>query len=162
MNIKKIRAVAKNENDYKSMLKLLSDIPLFSRDENEVVLELLDLYQNNPNNRDYYFFATEEEMGNFSSFICFGSTPMTSGTYDLYWLGTSQKYEKQGLARSLVDFMISYLREHQGRIIRVETASKEAYSGTQAFYQRLNFKEEARLRDFYAPGDDLMMFTYHV
>ncbi len=156
----KIRAVQKT--DFKSMLTLLKEIPLFTKDETDVVLELLDIYLNNKNNKDYLFFVTEEENHDLGSFICFGPTAMTDGTYDLYWIGTSNRYEKRGLAKQLVNYMIDYLRERKGRIIRVETASKDSYSGTKAFYDRINFKEEARLADFYAPGDDLIMFTYRV
>ena len=156
----KIKALQKT--DLESMLALLKGIPLFTKDETEVVLELLDIYLNDNKNKDYLFFATEEDNKDLSSFICFGPTPMTDGTYDLYWIGTNQNYEKRALAKQLVNHMIDYLKERNGRIIRVETASKDSYSGTKAFYERINFKEEARIRDFYAVGDDLIMFTYRV
>ena len=51
------------------------------------------------------------------------------------------------------------LLEEQGRLIRVETSSTEAYGPTHGFYERTHFREEARLRDFYKPGDDLIILT---
>lgn len=158
--MKIIRALVKS--DFESMLKLLKGIPLFVQDELDVVLELADLYLNDTKNNDYLFFVTEESNKELSSFICFGPTPMTIGTYDLYWIGTKQGFEKKGLAKNLINFMIDYLKQNDGRLIRVETAGKDSYNGTQLFYEKINFNEEARIRDFYANGDDLIIFTYRV
>ena len=111
---------------------------------------------------DYLVYATLEEDGSFSSFICFGPTPMTSGTFDLYWIGTAQGQEKKGRAKSLVAFMLQQLRLQQGRLVRIETSSKDTYQGTLAFYQRLQFEQVAMIKDFYAQGDHLVIFICKV
>jgi ribosomal protein S18 acetylase RimI-like enzyme len=50
------------------------------------------------------------------------------------------------------------MRGQGGRQIRIETASKESYAATGGFYERLGFRVDGRLRDFYAEGDDLLIF----
>lgn len=156
----KIRPVLKSERN--QMLDLFNSITLFKRDEVDVIVELLDIYLDKLGKEnvvnDYLFFVTE----NFSSFICFGPTPMTIGTYDLYWLGTNPHFEKQGLAKALVNFMVNFLKERGSHLIRVETSSQDSYGGTVAFYNRLKFFEEARIKDFYKVGDDLIIYTYRV
>jgi hypothetical protein len=41
----------------------------------------------------------------------------------------------------------------------VETSSRSDYTATRAFYERRGYREAARVRDFYAPGDDRIIFV---
>jgi ribosomal protein S18 acetylase RimI-like enzyme len=49
--------------------------------------------------------------------------------------------------------------EHSGRLLAVETSSKESYERTIAFYRRLGYEEVSRIRDFYDVGDDRLIFV---
>ena len=51
------------------------------------------------------------------------------------------------------------LGENAGRLLVVETSGRAAYAPTRAFYARRGYTEVARVRDFYAPGDDRIVFT---
>ncbi len=144
------------------MTKLLEAITIFTEDEVEVVNELLDTYLFNENQKDYLFFATREYDDSLSSFICYGPTPMTKNTFDLYWLGTHPNQRGKGLAHGLIRHMKNYMNEQKARLIRVETSSKELYAETQAFYDRLKFKEAARITDFYQDGDDLITYIMNI
>ncbi len=44
------------------------------------------------------------------------------------------------------------------RMLVVETLSRSDYAATRAFYERRGYDETARVRDFYAPGDDRIIF----
>ena len=48
--------------------------------------------------------------------------------------------------------------EMNGRLLVVETSSKESYAGTVEFYRRLGYEETSRIRDFYDVGDDKIDF----
>jgi ribosomal protein S18 acetylase RimI-like enzyme len=152
--------------DEKKILALFESVALFSKEEQEVLRELLsvqlaDLRQEKSTS-EYNFIVTEEDQGTdggvLSSFLCYGATPMTSGTYDLYWIGTGTRYERQGKAQSLLLHLMTVLKEQQGRLVRIETSGKEAYEGTVRFYQKMRFFEEARIKDFYSEGDDLIVY----
>ena len=41
----------------------------------------------------------------------------------------------------------------------VETASKESYAATRAFYERIGYVEVARTPDFYKDGDDRVVYS---
>jgi hypothetical protein len=41
----------------------------------------------------------------------------------------------------------------------VETSSRSVYAPTRGFYGRRGYTEAARVREFYAPGDDRIILT---
>jgi hypothetical protein len=45
------------------------------------------------------------------------------------------------------------------RLIIIETAGRTDYSGTRAFYQARGYSPVAVIPDFYAPGDDQVVFV---
>ena len=50
------------------------------------------------------------------------------------------------------------LRARGGRLLLVETSSLPQYDRTRAFYVKCGYEEEARVRDYWAVGDDLVVF----
>jgi hypothetical protein len=50
------------------------------------------------------------------------------------------------------------MRERGGRHCYVETSGRRDYAPTRAFYKRSGYTAEAWLADFYAPGDDKLIF----
>jgi ribosomal protein S18 acetylase RimI-like enzyme len=98
-----------------------------------------------------------DQDGQPVGYICFGPTPMTQGTFDLYWIATDPGVRGQGVGSSLIAAMENELRARNGRLVRVETSATDDYGPTRGFYQRANYREEARVRDFYRPGDDLVI-----
>jgi ribosomal protein S18 acetylase RimI-like enzyme len=91
--------------------------------------------------------------------IAYGETPMTSGTYDLYWIACDPPRQRGGVGTALLSAMEADLRRRGGRLIRVETSGTAPYQATRAFYERSRFRETARIPEFYRPGDDLVVFT---
>ena len=92
-------------------------------------------------------------------YVCYGPTPMTEGTSDLYWIASDPEVRGQGVGATLVSAMEGDLRRRGRPIVRVETSAMEAYGPTRGFYASMNYKEEARFRDFYKPGDDLIILS---
>lgn len=54
------------------------------------------------------------------------------------------------------------VRENMGRLIAIETSSKDKYAPTRHFYQRLGYLENARIRDFYRSSDDLRIYCKYL
>ncbi len=120
-------------------------------------LELIDASLQ-PTNADYLVRVAVRGDA-VVGYICFGPTPMTDGTYDLYWIASDPAVRGQGVGAALISAMEGDLRKRQGRAIRVETSAMEAYGPTRGFYAAMLYKEEARFRDFYKPGDDLIILA---
>lgn len=138
--------------------ELLNSISLFTEEEKSILEELQDVFFHKQNQNDYEFYVSIID-NDFTGFICFGPTPMTKGTYDLYWIGTHDKHQRKGIAKGLINFMREALINRGGRKIRIETSSKDSYEGTLAFYRGLEFKEEGIIKNFYDENDHLIIFT---
>lgn len=90
-------------------------------------------------------------------YICYGPTPMTQTTWDLYWVATDPDRRGQGIGGALCAAMESELRGLGGRLVRVETSTEDGYGAAHRFYQRHGYPEVCRVADFYKPGDDLIL-----
>ncbi|WNG34144.1 GNAT family N-acetyltransferase [Archangium minus] len=143
--------------DREPLASLIRRIETFSPEEVECAIELVDLALQ-PNNRDYKILVADRD-GKLVGYVCYGPTPMTEGTYDLYWIASDPTVRGQGIGASLVAGMEADLRRQKGRLIRVETSATEAYGPTRGFYASMKYMEEARIREFYKAGDDLIILS---
>jgi ribosomal protein S18 acetylase RimI-like enzyme len=50
------------------------------------------------------------------------------------------------------------LEARGGRVLLVETSGLEKFARTRAFYRFIGYDEEARIREFYAAGEDKVVF----
>ena len=145
------------------LAELLVDTGAFHADEVEVALSLFDLTHGggagaNDAPIDYEFvgaFEGDQLVG----YACFGPTPATEGTYDLYWLAVDPAVQGRGIGRALVRDVEEKLIGRGGRLLVVETSSRADYASTRQFYVRSGYTEAARVRDFYAPADDRILLT---
>ncbi|MCP3104048.1 GNAT family N-acetyltransferase [Myxococcus sp. K15C18031901] len=143
--------------DREPLAALIRKIETFSPQEVEVAIELAGITLT-PGNTDYAILVADRG-GELVGYICYGPTPMTEDTYDLYWIASSPEVRGQGVGAALVSAMEGDLRRRNGRLIRVETSATEAYGPTRGFYASMKYGEEARIRDFYKVGDDLIILT---
>jgi len=140
------------------ILAAIRDTGMFTDAEHDVALELIDIFLNKKDQKDYIIHVAECE-GVACGYVCFGPTPATEGTFDLYWIAVSPKLHNLGIGRRLLRFTESEVARLGGRLLIIETSSQEKYAPTQAFYMRNNYALEARIKDFYKHGDDRLIFT---
>ena len=145
---------------------LLARTREFTADEVEVALELIDAAL--AGSRDYRFLVDVEDgaPGNQAltprGYVCFGRTPMTAGTCDLYWIAVDPACKGRGVGRGLVTAMEEELAREGAYLVRVETAGAPGYAATRAFYDRIGYEVVARIRDFYARGNDLVIYGHYL
>ncbi len=92
-------------------------------------------------------------------YACFGATPMTEATFDLYWLVVGEAARGKGVGGALVAAVADELKQRGGRIIRVETSSLEGQGGARRFYEKTGFRLAGAIPDFYRQGDDLLVYA---
>ncbi len=112
-----------------------------------------------PASSDYFFlgaFTPEEELAGFA---CYGPTPGTDRTFDLYWIAVHPAAQRTGSGTILLNEVERRLKGLNARMVVVETSSRSDYKNTRGFYLRRGYVEAARARDFYAPADDRITFT---
>jgi ribosomal protein S18 acetylase RimI-like enzyme len=119
-------------------------------------LELLAAVLDPPEGNTYEARIAVDGADHPIAYGCFGLTPMTDGTYDLYWLVTAAEQRGQGVGAALLGHIEGELRERGARTVRIETSSLEGAGGARRFYLRAGYEEVGLIRDFYRPGDDLV------
>lgn len=135
---------------------------MFSRDEIDCALSLVDESFADPTQPDPYRFlvaADASDDARVLGYACFGTTPLTKGTCDLYWIAVDPALHGGGIGRLLIDGVERVLRADGQHQIVVETSSRTDYDATRAFYLRVGYVEEARVRDFYGRGDDKVFYV---
>jgi len=148
-------------DDRAALERMLASIEQFKPDEVAVALELVDASLHDAAGSGYEcLVALDGSAGadRLAGYICVGPTPMTEATWDLYWIAVDPGCQGRGIGRQLYAAFAERALARGARQVRIETSSKESYAATGGFYERLNFSIDGRLRDFYADGDDLLIF----
>ena len=127
-----------------------------------MAVELIDETLQNRERSTYRFIVAleegEEDEKAYFGYVCFGPTPMTRHTYDLYWIVVDPDQRGKGIGRELMRALTATLAHNGGRILRVETSSSEMYRSAKGFYKRAGFVEGGRIPNFYKDHDDLIIY----
>ena len=83
---------------------------------------------------------------------------MTEGTYNLYLIAISKNLQGKGIGSEMMTYVENLLKENGHRILLVETSGLPEYELTRKFYDKLGYKREAVIRDFYQKGEDKIVF----
>ncbi len=121
-----------------------------------VAEELIDSYLDDPSGSGYNILVAE--VGStVVGYICYGPTPLTEGTWDIYWLAVSQQKRGQGIGTALMKSAEEEMIGAKGRLSIIETSSTPAYEKTRNFHLERGYDIVARIPDFYAPDDDKLI-----
>ena len=145
-------------SDRRQLEQILISCNAFTSAEVACALELLDSVLDNPDQQDYEVIVAEV-AGQVAGYVLFGAVPLTQGNYDLYWIATDPELQGQGFGRRLMAETEGRLRARGARMLCLETSSQEFYQRTRRFYEQGGYQEEARIRDFYRPGDDRITYV---
>jgi ribosomal protein S18 acetylase RimI-like enzyme len=145
------------EDDKPGLMNILRHTPEFMPSEVPVAEEVIDAYLRAPGMSGYYIKVAENESG-LAGYICYGPTPLTEGTWDIYWEAVARKNRGQGIGSALMESAEIDIRQSRGRLSVIETSSKPEYEKTRRFFIRHGYEVIARIPDFYAPGDDRIIF----
>jgi ribosomal protein S18 acetylase RimI-like enzyme len=156
----KIRPV--DLRDRERIHQILVATARFSEEEVKCAMELVDLSLEHPEKNDYYVHVLETPDSGPSrsvqGYVCFGPTPLTDGVFDLYWIAVDPNRQGQGIGQLLLKFVENEVRRQKGRMLLIETSSKESYGPTLRFYERSGYDEISRIKDFYRIEDDKVIF----
>jgi ribosomal protein S18 acetylase RimI-like enzyme len=145
------------EEDRDVIINILKVTREFTPVEVKVALELIDLYLKHGISSDYHILVAETD--NFPvGYLCFGPTPMTESTWDVYWMAVDPEKQRQGIGRRLLNEAEVKISNLQGRLILIETSSRLEYERTRKFYGSCGYEIIASIPDFYTLGDDKVVF----
>jgi ribosomal protein S18 acetylase RimI-like enzyme len=148
--------------DRGGVFRILENAGNFTPAEVATALELIDEWLELGEHSGYltYVFETEAEGSReVLGYVCFGPTPLTEATYDLYWIAVDKSKHRGGVGKRLLKFTEEEVVRRGGRLLLIETSSQETYGGTIQFYERTGYDLAGRVQDYYKSGDDKLIFA---
>jgi len=145
--------------DRERVLDIVQATEMFTPEEIFFAREQVDIYLEQPHQRDYFLVVTEDEKGGVAGYLSYGATPLAEGAYDLYWMAVAPEAQGRGHGRELVVWLEKRVVEAGGRLILIETSSQPKYEKTRRFYLDLGYKEISRIPDFYKVGDGRITYV---
>lgn len=106
-----------------------------------------------------YYFILAEAKDQVIGYVCFGPTPCTKYTYDLYWIAVQDAWRHTGIGDALLAQAEERIASLGGKKVYVETSSRDPYAPARRFYQKHRYSQEAVLHDFYDDGDDKVIYS---
>ena len=150
------------KEDIQPLRDILRATDVFKEEEIVVAVELMEIVAGEPDQKDYIMATSVDEANVVRGYYCIGRTPMTCSTFDLYWIAVDPAMHGKGIGRELNRHCEEYIVSRGGTLIVAETSSQPKYEKTRAFYFRNHYIEASRIRDYYSPGDDLVVYTKHL
>ncbi len=162
MNNLQLHIEATRPEDAQAILAITEQVGVFNAEEIATVDELLVEYFGLGPAKSGYYFLTGRVGEQVVSFACYGPRALTSGTFDFYWLATDKNFGGRGIGGAMAQRVVQEVKAMGGRLIIIETSGRPDYAQTRHFHETHNYIREAIIVDFYAPGDDLVIYVQRV
>ena len=106
----------------------------------------------------YYSRCCVTEENCVVGYVCWGPTPCTSGTYDLYWIAVHPDFQGNGAGKLLLNYAEEQAQHEKARLMIIETSSINDYDATRKFYSQNGYQQYAIIPDFYRQGDHKIIY----
>jgi ribosomal protein S18 acetylase RimI-like enzyme len=148
--------------DRSGVFRILESAGNFTPEEVGTALELIDEWLELGEHSGYLTYVLEDQGESESKvwgYVCFGPTPLTESTFDLYWIAVDKAKHRSGVGKKLLKFAEEEVMRRGGKLLLVETSSQETYGGTIAFYEKTGYDLVGKIKEYYKPGDDKLIFV---
>ena len=152
MTDKSIRKV--QLQDIQGLKEVLDSSELFP---SEYLDDMISGYLNNQDTTDIWFTYIDNETPIALGYCA--QEKLTNGTYNLYAIAVRKELQGQGIGHKMMNFIEKLLADNGNRILIVETSSIDQYTLTRKFYNKLGYRQEAIIKDFWNDGEDKVIFS---
>ncbi len=139
--------------------ELVAGTGFFSPAEVAIAVELCDAALAKGATESGYHFLLADEGTRLVGYSCFGPIPATAASWDLYWIAVDRSCQSKGYGRVLLAESERAIAALGGRNVYVETSGRTQYTPTRRFYETNAYDTLARYLDFYADGDDKVVYV---
>ncbi len=143
--------------DKPALMNMLENTPEFNTLDRSVAEEVIDACLFDPTSGEFYAMVTEVDS-QVAGYVCYGHNNMTASTWGIYWIDVAGSIQGKGVGREMMTTAENNIKKAGGKLIVLETSSLPIYDRTNRFYIKLNYTQVCRIADFYAPGDDQIMY----
>ncbi len=143
--------------DTPALLALTESTGVFRKHEVQALQEVLDEYH--ASNHNYGHVAVvDERHGQILGYAYYAPASMTDRSWYLYWIAVTKQTQAKGVGSGLLKHAEDDIRQKNGRVLFIETSSLPHYDLTRRFYLKHGYEVTGQLRDYYADGDDMVIF----
>lgn len=139
--------------------EILESTGFFYDYEIDIALELVEENLLKGEEKSGYIFLIAETYKIPVGFACFGKTPCTAASFDLYWIAVHQEQKGQGIGKLMLTRVEEEIAKQGGKNIWVETSSRPLYEPTRLFYEKNGYSMVSELPDFYGENDHKNIFV---
>jgi ribosomal protein S18 acetylase RimI-like enzyme len=154
----RIRSATPHDAGAVKMLAVSSG--LFEEDELDGFDEMLSGYFDGSFD-DHSWLVHEGDDGEVVGAAYYAPEPFADRMWNLYFLAVMPEHQGNGTGGAMIEHLEQTLRhagEERARVLIVETSGLDRFEPTREFYRKHGFDEEARIRQFYGPDDDKIVF----
>lgn len=105
------------------------------------------------------FVEDGEDGRGLASVLHYRPEEAADRAYDLTMIAVRPDLQGGGRGAALMRYAEDDLRQRGQRLLLVRTSGTGRYARTRDFYRGLGYAEQARVADYWADGDDLVLFT---
>ena len=150
------------KEDLEPLVEIVKATNVFREEEIDVARELMEIVAEDKDQKDYVIYSYVDEQSVVRGYYCIGETPMTDATYDLYWIAVDPLTHGQGIGKQLLRHCEELIKSRGGSLVIAETSSLDKYVKTRAFYEHNRYTQASRIKDYYSPGDDLVVYVKYL
>jgi ribosomal protein S18 acetylase RimI-like enzyme len=144
-------------DDSAAIIALAVAAGLFPANETQALNQVLADYFGGKLDESHAWIADEEE-GKLRGVAYYAPDLMADRTWYVYMIAVQPNCQGQGRGTALMQYVENALQASGQRVLLVETSGLPNYDRARAFYAKCGYENEARIRDFYAAGDDKVVF----
>jgi len=139
------------------LVPLAEQTGVFKPLEIQALREVLDDYYA-ANRAGGHRCVTLEDEGRVLGFAYYAPEAMTDRSWSLWWIAVLPGQQGRGLGRELLRYVEEDARATGARVLFIDTSSLPHYEPTRRFYLKHGYEITGVLSDFYADGDDKVIF----
>ena len=143
--------------DKPAIMDIVSTTPEFDEMDRVVAEKLVDAYLADGTESGYHILVAEADA-RVSGYVCYGPTPLTENTWDVYWIAVAREKHGKGIGTALLTAAESNIKKAKGRMILIETESHTSYEKTQQFYFKRGYTVVCNIPDFYKVGHGKLVY----
>jgi len=150
------------ESDIQAVREILNSTGFFYDFEVAIAVELAQENYEKGEEKSGYIFTIVEIDEKPVAFSCYGKTPCTAASYDLYWIAVHQNQKGNGIGKILLNRLEEHVEQLGGKNIWIETSGRPLYEPTRQFYLKYGCTLIAELPEFYGENDPKLIFLLKV
>lgn len=144
------------EDDTEAIKQLAISSGLFPESEIGIIEKMIaDYFASNIENGHVCIIDTESEPRGVAYYE---PSLATDRVWYLTMIAVDGKTQGKGIGSKLMQYIEDALQKDGQRLLLVETSGADSFALTRNFYIKCGYEQEARIRDYYGVGEDMILF----